>query len=332
VEKRFVLMKSADSSLHLVSVLVPSYNSEAYLRECLESALSQTYPSVEIIVVDDGSTDSSLEIAKSFKSRGVRVVSQSNRGQAGALNTAFDASKGHYLQYLDADDVLDRRKIEVQVSRLDTTEPMTVACGAWARFNSETSEALFKPEMVWQDLDPVDWLVKSWAGGGMMHVAAWLIPRKVALKAGPWVESLRWAANLDGHFFTRTLLASIRCAFCQEAKSFYRSGHSSMSSWKTRRSLESTLQVLLDTGEALVECENSPRTRKAFADNLMRYVFSTYPESLDLVSLAEAMIKELGGSDLQISGGSLQLRASRLFGWKMGKRLHSIGQTVRWRG
>ena len=102
-----------------------------------------------------------------------------------------------------------------------------------------------------------------------------------------------------------------------------------MSSWKSRKSLESTLHVLLDIGEALLKCENSPRTRKAFADNLQRYVFSTYPDSRDLVSAAEKMIKELGGSNLRISAGPLQLRASLLVGWKLGKRLHSIAQTLR---
>jgi len=322
-------MKSVDSTLRLVSVLVPSYNSEPYLQECLESALAQTYPRVEIIVVDDGSTDSSRDIAKGFESRGVRVISQSNRGQAGALNIAFDASTGDYIQYLDADDVLDPRKIEIQVAKLHKAERMAVASGAWARFRCNVSEAVFKPERIWQDLAPVDWVVESWAGGGMMHVAAWLIPRKVALNAGPWVESLRWAANLDGHFFTRALLVSSRCIFCQEAKSFYRSGHASMSSWKSRRSLEATLQVLLYTGEALLKCENSPRTRRAFADNLQRYVFSTYPYCREFVSVAEKRIKELGGSDLPISVGPLQLRVSRLVGWKLGKRLYSIAQAVR---
>jgi hypothetical protein len=193
------------------------------------------------------------------------------------------------------------------------------------------SEAVFKPEGIWRDLAPVDWVVESWAGGGMMHVAAWLIPRTVALNAGPWVEYLRWAANLDGHFFTRALLASRRCIFCEDATSFYRSGHASMSSWKSRRSLEATLQVLLYTGEALLKCENSTRTKKAFANNLQRYVFSTYPYCREFVSAAEKRIKELGGSDLAISGSPLQLRVSQLVGWKLAKRLHSIAQAVRTR-
>jgi glycosyltransferase involved in cell wall biosynthesis len=120
-------MKSLESTVHLVSILVPSYNSEPFLQECLESALAQTYPRVEVIVVDDGSTDSSLSIAKKFESRGVRVIHQNNAGQASALNTAFDASRGHYIQYMDADDVLDPQKIEIQVAKLDKAEPAVVA-------------------------------------------------------------------------------------------------------------------------------------------------------------------------------------------------------------
>jgi glycosyltransferase involved in cell wall biosynthesis len=290
----------------------------------LESALAQTYPRIEIIVVDDGSTDSSLSIAKDFESKGVRVIQQDNAGQASALNTAFDASIGHYIQYLDADDVLDPQKIEIQVAKLDKAEPTAVASGEWARFRHDVSEAVFKSDRIWQDLSPVDWFVESWSGGGMMHVAAWLIPRMVALKAGPWVESLRWATNLDAHFFTRALLASSGCIFCQDAKSFYRSGHASMSSWKSRRSLEATLEVLLNTGEALLNCEESARTRRAFANNLQRYVFSTYPHCRELVSVAEKRIKELGGSDLPLTAGPVQLWVSQILGWKLAKRLHAI--------
>ena len=198
--------------LPLVSILVPSYNSKAFLTECLDSALRQTYPSVETIVVDDGSNDGSLELACSFRSRGVRVIAQENQGQSGAVNTAFAAARGDYFQYLDADDVLHPRKIEMQVARLQCAEPTALASGAWARFRTSLSEAKFEPEAVWQDLAPVDWLVQSWAGGGMMHVAGWLIPRRIVEAAGPWVESLRWAANLDAHFFTESTDWPRQCA------------------------------------------------------------------------------------------------------------------------
>ncbi len=90
----------------LVSILIPCYNAEAWLAQTLESALAQTWSPTEIIVVDDGSKDRSLEIAKAFEPRGVKVISQHNQGASAARNRAFQESQGDFIQYLDADDLL----------------------------------------------------------------------------------------------------------------------------------------------------------------------------------------------------------------------------------
>lgn len=306
-----------------VSVLVPAYNAEPYLPTCLESVLNQTYGEVEVIVVDDGSTDATPRLARRYESRGVRVISQANAGPNAARNAAFDASRGEYLQYLDADDVLHQEKIERQVRRLSTSEPTAMASGAWARFTSSTDEAVFRPEAVWADFAPVDWLTTSWGGGGMMHTAGWLIPRRVALAAGPWNAARRWAANDDADFFTRALLASSECVFCPDAKSYYRATPGSQSTLQARRSQEAALAVVLDTGEALLRREDSARTRSAYADNLQRFVYLTYPSSPDLVVQAETRIQELGGARLGPEGalGPVSLLAARCLGWKRAKRL-----------
>jgi glycosyltransferase involved in cell wall biosynthesis len=328
-QARVVRSSGKEFRMPLVSILVPSYNSEAFLTECLESALQQTYPKLEIIVVDDGSTDRSLELARSFEGRGVRVIAQENKGQSGALNTAFEAAAGDYLQYLDADDVLHPRKIEIQIARLQRAEPTAVASGAWSRFRSSVLDASFEPEAIWQDCAPVDWIVKSWSGGGMMHVAGWLIPRLIVEAAGRWDESLRWAANLDAHFFTRALLASSGCNFCSEAKSYYRSGYASMSTWSSRRSREATLRVLFENGEALLRQEKSVRTRAAFADQLQRFAYAAFPDCPDLVASAEQRIQELGGSRLSFSGGTFTLAAAKFVGWKHAKRLRVAAESAR---
>ena len=90
----------------LVSILIPAYNSEKYIGECIESALNQTYHNREIIVIDDGSTDKTLEIAKSYKSSVVRIIHQDNKGQCGASNRAFYESKGELIKFFDADDLV----------------------------------------------------------------------------------------------------------------------------------------------------------------------------------------------------------------------------------
>jgi glycosyltransferase involved in cell wall biosynthesis len=95
-----------------ISVIVPSFGQAQYLPECIESVLDQTLAPHEIIVVDDGSTDGSLEIAKSYMPRGIKVVSQINKGLASARNTGIMNATGDYCLFLDADDMLYPNCIE----------------------------------------------------------------------------------------------------------------------------------------------------------------------------------------------------------------------------
>ncbi len=99
----------------LVSVIVPCYNGAAFLEEALRSALEQSYADVEVVVVDDGSTDSSPEIARRFP---VRYIRQPNRGLCEARNAGIRESKGSYLVFLDADDRLQPKAIEAGLRAL----------------------------------------------------------------------------------------------------------------------------------------------------------------------------------------------------------------------
>ena len=96
------------------SVIIPVYNSELYLAECLDSVLAQTQDSFEVICVDDGSTDASADILASYweRHRSVRVITQENRCLGGARNTGAKAARGKYLYFLDADDLLEPDALE----------------------------------------------------------------------------------------------------------------------------------------------------------------------------------------------------------------------------
>ena len=100
-----------------VSILIPCHNAEQWLAQAIASALNQTYPNKEVIVINDGSTDGSLEIIKSFGDH-IRWETQSNQGGNATRNRLLELSAGEWLQYLDADDYLLPHKIEKQVQFL----------------------------------------------------------------------------------------------------------------------------------------------------------------------------------------------------------------------
>ncbi|GEM_PF-631362 len=103
-------------SLPLVSIIIDNYNYGRLIQDAIESALNQTYPNIEVIVVDDGSTDNSREIISRYASTGfVKAVLKENGGQASAMNAGFEISRGDLVMFLDSDDVLKPQAIEAAV-------------------------------------------------------------------------------------------------------------------------------------------------------------------------------------------------------------------------
>ena len=103
----------------LVSILIPAFNAEHWIADTIKSAVKQTWPRKEIIIVDDGSSDRTLSIARQFASKEVSVITQPNQGAASARNKAFSLSNGDYIQWLDADDLLSLEKLARQIEVLD---------------------------------------------------------------------------------------------------------------------------------------------------------------------------------------------------------------------
>jgi glycosyltransferase involved in cell wall biosynthesis len=311
----------------LVSIIVPCYNAAPWLEAAIASARAQTWRRLEIIVVDDGSTDGSGELAERLEGADMQVIRQKNAGQCAAFNSGLRRAQGDFIEYLDADDLLSPEKIAVQLCRLRDLPPRWIASGAWARFSKDTAEAVFAPEDVWRDFSPVDWLIASWEGGGMMHGAAWLIPRAVADTAGPWNEQLTLINDLD--YFTRLLLASDGIAFCPSARTFYRSNVAgSLSGRTSRKAWESAFLATRLSSDLLLSREDSPRTRHACAVNYQRLVHSAYPSVPDLVAAAEKRIGELGGCELAPGGGAVFQRLMNLFGWKIARRAQALGRRM----
>lgn len=115
------------SDCPLVSIIIPCYNTEKYIAEAIDSALSQSYQPIEVIVIDDGSTDSSVEVIKTYSGH-VRLEKNRGKGACAARNLGLTLSRGKYIQFLDADDVLVSDKIEKQVPYLESGAADLVFC------------------------------------------------------------------------------------------------------------------------------------------------------------------------------------------------------------
>ena len=113
-----------------ISVAIPAYNSAAYLQEALDSVLVQTFPAHEIVVVDDGSTDSTPEIARSYGDK-IRYIRQENQGSAAARNTAIRAATGEWIAFLDSDDVMLPEKLQQQAAVLEANPHLDVVYSAF---------------------------------------------------------------------------------------------------------------------------------------------------------------------------------------------------------
>ncbi|HMO61646.1 MAG TPA: glycosyltransferase family 2 protein [Ferruginibacter sp.] len=209
--------------LPLVSVLIPSYNAAAYIAQTLESVLQQSWPNIEVIVVDDGSADDTVAIANRYSAANCRVIQQINVGACAARNRAFALSKGDYIQYLDADDVLHPDKIALQMEALgNLKDSRAMASGMWAHFARQIDEAVFPQQAVYKNYDmPVQLLADMWCRREMMQTSVWLTPRILIEQSSGWDERL--SINQDGEFFCRMLLSASRVVFAP-AKTYYRTG------------------------------------------------------------------------------------------------------------
>ena len=115
-----------------ISIIIPSYNNAKYLREAVGSALKQTYKNIEVIIIDDGSTDNSREVAESFRDPRIIYLWQENEGPAGARNKGIEKTKGEYVAFLDSDDLWEKDKLKKQLDFMEKN-PETGMLGTASR-------------------------------------------------------------------------------------------------------------------------------------------------------------------------------------------------------
>ena len=308
----------------LVSIIIPTYNAERWIGDAIKSALNQTWQRKEIIIVNDGSTDNTLRIARQFESKFVKVITQKNEGANAARNRGLEFAQGDYIQWLDADDILAPDKISLQLKHINGDKSGRILLsGAWGKFFFSTAKARFIPNSLWQDLRPVEWIFRKMNDNVWMTIESWLVSRKLTELAGPWNQE----AYEDGEYICRVVSTSEKIKFVPEAKSYYRVGilgSMNRSIDKSDKNLESQfLSIYLHT-RYLLSLEDSERTRKACLRHLQNWLIYFYPEKTAILEKANNLAEELGG---KLSPPALTWKYSlikQVFGWKMAKRARRL--------
>jgi len=202
----------------LVSVVIPCYNQERYLGEALQSVFAQTYPRMEIIVVDDGSDDATASIARGFGDR-IRFMQQQNKGASAARNLALSASSGEYVQFLDGDDKIEPDKILRQVEFLEQNPDIGIAYSDVRYFSDKNPDERSLGPYTLEEGRP--WTPMHWEAPGTMleklikqnvlAINSALVRRDAVVAVGPWNENL--LAVEDWEYWIRCAVAGVKFSY-----------------------------------------------------------------------------------------------------------------------
>ena len=211
----------------LVSVIVPVYNVEKFLDHCIESIVGQTYSNIELILVDDGSTDSSGSLCDNWKTKDSRVVvcHQNNKGLSGARNTGIDISKGDYLCFIDSDDFVTANYVESFVNEIEATNADFVLCDIISSKFTDASMELDENRILSPE-DCRNWLTNPISREYVLMVVAWnkLYKRKL-------FESFRFPDGKlhEDEFMINHMIYNIdKVAYISKANYVYRNNEASI--------------------------------------------------------------------------------------------------------
>jgi len=261
--------------LPLVSVIIPAYNYAHFVSETLASVQAQTYQHWECIVIDDGSTDDTSAVVSRFsRNEGrVKLIRQENEGLAAARNAGIANSAGEYLQFLDADDLLEEKKLERQVEFLEQHEDVDVVYGDVRYFRTGHPEQL----LFSQTGENAPWVVPLSARGkdvllallknNFMVVSSPLLRRSVVTDVGLFDGDVKGVEDWD--YWLRCAIRDKRFHFqdTEDSRTLIRIHPDSMST-DARLMLRSTLRMHRHLAAAIIDREASKLNRERIAERV----------------------------------------------------------------
>jgi len=198
-----------------ITIGIPVYNCERWIGETIRSALDQTWPDKEVLVIDDGSTDGTVDICRAFGGE-IRFISQGKRGGNAARNHALRLAAGEWIQFLDADDYLRPEKIAKQLATGATTDS-DVVCSPVVFENWDEDRIVNRVPQVFEN--PIDWF-SNWIRWNMPQTGGCLWRKESLLKIGGWNES--FTCNQEYELYFRAFKSGMRFKFVDVPEAVYR--------------------------------------------------------------------------------------------------------------
>ena len=308
-----------------VSVIIPCFNSLQFIKETLDSVLKQSYPNIEIIVIDDNSTDGSFEYLQTMENENFQFVKNKSKGACAARNYGFELSSGDYIQFLDADDLLSVDKIEAQVKALKNQKNSIAVCNTKHFYSTIEYGKITDKDYLFTTFNTKSFLLNLYGANNlpnMIQTSAWLTPRGLITIAGPWDESL--SKDQDGEFFCRVVAKADQVIYVPKVLNYYRKHilGQNIANQKQRKHLESQLKATNSKIIQLKSLEHTDDFKSAFSLQYKLIAIDAFPEFKDLSKKAMANCTALGGNDhLPILGGKIIEMVKKVLGWQHAKSL-----------
>ncbi len=299
----------------LVSIIIPVYNAEAFFAATLESCLTQTYKNIEIIIINDGSTDLSEDIIKQFKDERIYYFNKINEGPCMARNFGISKSKGHLVQFLDHDDVIDKNKILHQVEMYYKYGDEYIYSGTMGTVSGEVRTEEKDYELYEKDFNPQEYystVLNQF--GKYITTGAWLTPKKIINSTYGWDANA--GLNDDGEYFMRIILNSKGIVFCNKSIFYFRRdvANSLSKQFTSKDVYEKWLYSYQSYVKNFQRVFDKKIANELGWKALSVFYCNSYPNYADLRKICKSQMLTLGYTTVNPHGGSIFVKVSSLIG------------------
>lgn len=303
----------------LVSILIPLFNAENYIEDTIAKILKQTYPNIELIIVDDHSTDSSFQLALKYNSKNVHIYRNPKKGGNSARNYAFEKCNGEYIKFMDADDYCTDDLIEKQMKRILEDGDNNMFVFSPVKMLYPDGHLFLPPREIDRDYTPgIELVIDIWRGKGWNCPHCHLMHRDLFIKSGGWNETI--LKNQDGEFFARVAAKASKALSVNNVFAIWRQTGNGVSAKVSLEALDSTLETYNIISHLIINYKNNYESRRICAQYIGNFIYQYYSQIKSLLPKIYDILNFLNQPVILPERKVIKFLRI-IFGWKIALRL-----------